>query len=86
MPARPGGGAGEKANDENELADAEANDLGGADIAAGDTRREAEHGVIDQDVGEHGGDDAEDQTPMHLHAGDAADHIGGADLAASTAC
>ena len=35
-----GRGAGEKADDENELADAQAHDLGSADIAAGDPRRE----------------------------------------------
>ena len=64
----------------------EPHDLGGADIAAGDARGEAEHGVVDQDIGEHGGDDAEHEAPMHVGAGNAADHVGGADLAASTAC
>ena len=59
----PGGGAGEKAGDQNELADAEPHDLGGADIAAGDARGEAEHRVVDQDVGEHRRDDAEAQSP-----------------------
>ena len=43
--------AGQKADGQDQPADAEADDLGGADVAAGDPRGEAEHGVIDQDVG-----------------------------------
>ena len=58
----------------------------GADVAAGHARGEAEHGVVDQDVGRERGDQAEHQPPMHVGAGNAADHVGGADLAASTAC
>ena len=47
----------------------QADHLGGADIAAGDARREAEHRVIDQNIGEHGGDDAEHEAPMDVGAG-----------------
>src|SRR3954462_6397612 len=43
------GAAGEEANRQNELADAEAHDLRSADVAAGNARGEAEYGVIDQD-------------------------------------
>ena len=47
------GGAAEQADDQDQLADAEPDHLGGAHIAAGDARREAEHRVVDQDIGEH---------------------------------
>ncbi|MGY3573658.1 hypothetical protein ACVMB1_000862 [Bradyrhizobium sp. USDA 4504] len=63
------------------MPDTEADDLGGADVASGDARGEAEGGVIDQDVGGDGGDEAEHQAPMHVGAGNGADHVGGADLA-----
>ena len=72
--------AGKKTNDENKLADAQAHDFGGADIAAGDARRKAEYRVVDQDIGKHRGDEAKYQTPMHFHAGNASDHIGSADF------
>ena len=81
-----GRGAGEKAGDEDEPPDVETDHLGGADVAAGDPRRKSEHGVIDQDIGEDRGNDAERKAPVHVGAGNAADHVGGADLRASTAC
>ena len=76
-----GRAAGEKADRQDELADAKSDDLRGADVAAGNPRGEAEHGVIDQDVGRERRDQAEYQPPMHVGAGNAADHVGGADFA-----
>src|SRR5580704_1160695 len=54
-----GRGARQKTDGQDQLADAETDDLGGADIAAGDPCGEAEHGVIDQNIGCDRGDDAE---------------------------
>src|SRR5882757_8651398 len=66
---KAGCGACEKADRQDQLADAEAHDLGGAYVAAGHPGCEAEHGVINQDVGRDGGDHAEYQSPMHVGAG-----------------
>jgi len=74
------GATGKEADGEDQFADTEADDLGGADIATGNARGKAEHGVIDQDVGGDRGDQAEDEAPMHVGAGDRADHVRGADL------
>ena len=78
---KAGRAAREKADRQDQFADAEAHDLRRADVAAGNPRGEAEHGVIDQDVGRERGDHAEHQSPMHVGAGNAADHVGCADLA-----
>src|SRR3954471_24802659 len=75
------GAAGEEADGQDQLADIEADDLRSADVAAGNTRGEAEHGVIDQDIGGDRGDQAEHETPMHVGAGDRSDQVGRADLA-----
>ena len=54
----PGRRAGEKTDGQDQLADAQAHNLGGADVAAGDPRGEAEHRVIDQNVGGDGRNNA----------------------------
>ena len=76
-----GRAAGEKTDRQDQFADAKSDDLRRADVAAGDARGEAEHGVIDQDVGRNRSDQAEHQPPMHVGAGNAADHVGRADFA-----
>ena len=76
----PGRAAGEETHQQDQFADAEPDDLCGADVAAGHPCGEAEHGVIDQDVGCDRRDQAEDQAPMDVCAGDRADHVGGADF------
>ena len=76
-----GRGAAEKAGHQDEPSHPQPDHFGGAQIAAGDARGKAEDGVMDEDIGEHGGDDAENQPPVNVGAGDAPDHVGGADLA-----
>src|SRR6267142_3887723 len=78
---QPGGAACKKTNGQDQFADAESDDFGSTDVATRDPRREAEHGVIDQDVGGKRCDQAEHQPPMHIGAWNAADHVGGADFA-----
>ena len=78
---KAGRAAGEETDRQDQFADAKAHDLGGADVAAGDACGEAEHGVIDQDIGCDRRDEAEHQPPMDVGAGDRADHVGGADFA-----
>src|SRR5579863_7326701 len=71
----------EEADGHDQLADAEADNLSGANVAAGKARGKTEHGVIEQNVRRDGCDDAEHQSPMHVGAGDRTHHIGRADLA-----
>src|ERR1700722_17264428 len=71
----------QKADGHDQLADTEPDDSGGANIAAGNARRETEHGMINQDVGRDGSDDPEHQSPMYVGTGYRSQHVGGADLA-----
>ncbi len=71
--------AADEAGDQDQLADGQADHARGADIAARDAGREAEHGVVDQDIGEDASDDPQHQAPMHFGAGDGADHVDVAD-------
>jgi len=68
MPARPAAPPA-RSRWSGSIADAEAYDPGSADVAAGDTSGEAEHRVIDQDIGRDGGDEPEHQPPMHVGTG-----------------
>jgi len=81
MPARACECARQKADGQNQFADVEADDPGGANIASGDPRGKAEHRVIDQNVGSYRGDEAEHQAPVHVGAWDASDHVDRADFA-----
>src|SRR6267142_3710583 len=72
---KAGRAARQKADRQDQFTDAESDDPGRADVAAGHPGSEAEHGVIDQDIGCNGYDDTERQPPMNVGARNAADHI-----------
>src|ERR1700688_2758954 len=69
-PRKAGRSAGQETDSHDQFAAPEADDPGGANVAAGDARGEAEHGVINQDVGCDRGHNPEHQSPMHVGAGD----------------
>src|ERR1700724_1227645 len=63
---KAGGAARQETDDDNEASDRQADDLAGPYVAAGDPRREAEHRVIDQNIGEQGGQHPEGKAPVHV--------------------
>ena len=72
----PGAGAGNGGAGDDQPADGKSLRQSGARIAAGDPRSEAERRARHQDMQQNGDDDANGQAPMHVGAGNLADHIG----------
>ena len=70
---KPGKGAAERGEADDQRPDRQALQLRGADIAAGDARGEAPGGLLDQDPGDDAGDDADGEAPVDVHAGHVAD-------------
>ena len=75
----PGAAAGDHRAADDQLADRQALRERGAEIAARHPRREAEGRARHQDIERDGEHDADGEAPMHVGAGDFADHIGVAD-------